>query len=294
MGNSVWERAGEAIGAWGRDLEVAVQSKSRKRVSRHPPEGAWTPEMVEEGKYLYCLIEGSDARNFGPIGIGDRGDEVTTISYQGLSAVISSVPMSKYVVSRETMTRHERVIEEVMKDYTVLPVRFYTVAPTVDEIRSLLKKRYAEFRNLLRYLDNRVELGLKALWKDMETVFREIVEEDEEIRALQKKIARASPKGADVAKKALAARMKARLEEKRTQEAERLLDPLKRISVAVHLNRTHGDDMMCNAAFLVDRRWEREFDIQVDELTAAHGDRVKFLYVGPAPPYSFVNIVVKE
>lgn len=249
---------------------------------------------MEEGKYLYCLIEGGDTRNFGPIGIGDRDDEVTTISYQGLSAVISSVPMSRYVVSRETMIRHEEVIEKVMKDCTVLPVRFCTVAPTVDEIRSLLKNRYAEFRSLLRYLDNRVELGLKALWKDMEAVFREIIGANEEIRALREKTGRASSERADAARKALSARMKALLEEKKAQEAEGLLDPLKKISLDVRFNRTHGDDMICNAAFLVDRRWEREFDIRVEELVAAHGDRVKFLYVGPAPPYSFVNIVVSE
>ena len=273
---------------------MAVQGKPRQMVSPGSLEGTRTPKMVEEGKYLYCLIEASDTRNFGPIGIGGRGDEVSTISYQGLSAVISSVPLNKYVVSRETMTRHEKVIEEVMKDCTVLPVRFYTVAPSVDEIRTLLKKRYAEFRNLLRYLDNRVELGLKALWTDIEAVFREIVEEDEEVRALQEKIARASSKQADAAKRALGARMKALLEEKKAQEGEGLIAPLRRISVDVRLNKTHGDDMICNAAFLVDRRWEREFDTQVDELMATHGDRVKFMYVGPAPPYSFVNVVVNE
>ena len=83
--------------------------------------------MPEEGKYLYCRIENSNARNFGPIGIGDREDEVTNIPYGELSAVVSSIPMSKYVVSRETMAAHEKVLEEVMKDCTVLLVRFYTV-----------------------------------------------------------------------------------------------------------------------------------------------------------------------
>lgn len=273
---------------------MAVHGKPRQEVSQRSRGETPSPKMAEEGKYLYCLIEGSDTRNFGPIAIGDRGDEVTTISYQGLSAVISSVPMSRYVVSTETMTKHEKVIEEVMKHCTVLPVRFYTVAPSVDEIRSLLKKRYAEFRNLLRYLDNRVELGLKALWKDMERVFREIIEANEEIRALQKKIGQASSERADAAKKAMGARMKALLEERKAQEAEGLLNPLKRVSIDVQFNRTHGDDMICNAAFLVDRPWEREFDARVEELMAAHGDRVKFVYVGPAPPYSFVNIVVKE
>jgi len=69
---------------------------------------------------------------------------------------------------------------------------------------------------------------------------------------------------------------------------------LKKISVDVRYNKTRGDDMICNAAFLVDRRWEKEFDIRVEELTKAHNQRIRFIYVGPVPPYSFVNIVVKE
>jgi len=250
--------------------------------------------MLEEGKYLYCIIENSNARNFGPIGIGDREDEVTTIPYGELSAVVSSIPMSKYVVSPETMTAHEKVLEEVMKDCTVLPVRFYTVAPSADEIRSFLRRRHAEFKNLLRYLDNRIELGLKALWKDMNGVFQEIIDENVELKALQEKIASTSSGKAETKAKALAAGVKSRLQEKKDMEAEGLLDPLKKISVAGHYNKTHGDDMICNAAFLMDRRWEKDFDIKVEELTKAHNDRIRFIYVGPVPPYNFVNIVVKE
>jgi hypothetical protein len=250
--------------------------------------------MLEEGKYPHCIIENSNARNFGPIGIGDRGDEVTTIPYGELTAVVSSIPLSKYVVSRETMTAHEKVLEEVMRDCTILPVRFYTVAPSADELRSLLKRRHAEFKNLLRYLDNRVELGLKALWKDMNRVFQEIIEENDELIALEKKIVSISPEEAETESKALAVGVKSRLQEKKDAEAEGLLDPLKKISVDVRYNKTHGDDMICNAAFLVDRRWEKDFDIRVEELTKAHNERIKLIYVGPVPPYSFVNIVVKE
>jgi len=177
--------------------------------------------MPEEGKYLYCIIENSNARNFGAIGIGNRGDEVTTIPFGDLSAVVSSIPMSRYVVSRETMTAHEKVLEEVMRDCTVLPVRFYTVAPSADEIRSLLGRRHAEFKNLLRYLDNRIELGLKALWKDMNRVFQEIIDENGELKALQKKIV-TTPSG-KASNKALVERVKSRLQEKKDREVEGLL-----------------------------------------------------------------------
>ncbi|MFH1672502.1 MAG: GvpL/GvpF family gas vesicle protein, partial [Pseudomonadota bacterium] len=134
--------------------------------------------MSREGKYIYCIIESNEGRNFGAIGIGGRGDIVSTIGYEDISAVISSTPMTKYVINRENMTTHERVIEEVMKDYTVLPVRFCTIASSAEELRSLLRKRYSELKGLLRDMDNKVEMGLKVLWKDMNQVFKEIVEDN--------------------------------------------------------------------------------------------------------------------
>jgi len=141
--------------------------------------------VVYEGQYVYCIIGTGEARNFGPIGIGGRGDPVTTITYRDLGAVVSSIPMTKYVVSKETMISHEKVIEAVMKDHTLLPVRYYTIAPNAEEIRSLLRRRYLEFRKLLRELDNKVELGLKTFWRDMDAISQEMAKEDGEIRALR-------------------------------------------------------------------------------------------------------------
>ena len=95
---------------------------------------------------------------------------------------MSSVPVSKHIVSKEIMLDHEKVIEAVMKDQTALPVRFYTVALNAEEIRGLLRRRYQEFKKLLRELDNGVELGFKTLWRDMEATFGQTVEENEETR----------------------------------------------------------------------------------------------------------------
>ena len=50
--------------------------------------------------------------------------------------------------------------------------------------------------------------------------------------------------------------------------------------------------MFVNAAFLVDKGREKEFDNIMDELGDKYKDRTKFLYVGPLPPFNFVNIVI--
>jgi hypothetical protein len=219
---------------------------------------------------------------------------VTTIAYRDLSTVVSSVPMSKYVVSKEIMLDHEKVIEAVMKDYTVLPVRFYTVAPNAEEIRSLLRRRYQEFKKLLRELDNKVELGLKALWKDMDAIFKEIVGENEENKVARDKVMAGSGEDIGQDKAAISRRIKLALEEKKAKEREALLQPLRKVSSDFCLNIIHGDDMIMNAVFLVDRDREKEFDSCVKELGVHYGDGIEFKYVGPVPPYSFVNIVVKD
>ena len=250
--------------------------------------------VVQEGQYIYCIVGTSEARNFGPIGIGDRGDPVTTIAYKDLGAVVSSIPMTKYVVSKETMISHEKVIEAVMKDHALLPVRFYTVAPNAEEIRSLLRRRYLEFKKLLRELDNKVELGLKVFWRDMDCIFQEIVKENAEIKALRAKMTGCSAKEAGQDKGALGEMLKLALENKRAKEREVLLQPLRQLSSDSCLNMTYGDNMLMNATFLVDRSREKELDGEVEELAARYNGRIEFKYVGPVPPYSFVNIVVKE
>lgn len=249
--------------------------------------------MIEEGKYIYCMVGTNEARNFGPIGIGNRGDVVSTVGYQDIGAVISNSPMTKYVISRENMTTHEKVIEEVMKDYTVLPVRFCTIATSAEEVRSLLRKRCLEFKNLLRDMDNKVELGVKVLWTNMDAIFQEIVDECGEIKRLKEKIADKSSGKTYAQRIKIGEKVKNALEAKKEKEGREILNVLKKSSVNFRTNQLVDDRMIINAAFLVDKGWEKEFDNKVDELTVKYDERIKFKYVGPTPPFNFINIVVK-
>ena len=249
--------------------------------------------MAKEGKYVYCIIESNEGRNFGEIGIGERGDIVSTIGFNNLSAVISSSPMTKYVINRENMTAHEKVIEEVMKDYTVLPVRFCTIAASAEEVRTLLRRRHSEFKGLLRDMDNKVEMGLKALWKDMKKIFSEVPEEDKEVRRLKKKAEGKLGEADNNLKITLGKAVKEALEAKKGKEAKNILNVFKRTTIDVRSNDVFGDNMFLNAAFLIDRTREKEFDYLVEDLVKEYDDLVKFKYVGPAPPFNFVNIVVK-
>ena len=139
--------------------------------------------MEKQGKYIYCVIGTKQERNFGPIGIGNRSNEVLTIGYDDLSMVVSNYPMAKLAANSENMLAHEKVIEKVMKEFdSVLPVRFGTIASSADEIRNLLDRRYREFKNALKDMDHKVELGVKGVWRDMDTIFKDIAEGNRKLK----------------------------------------------------------------------------------------------------------------
>jgi len=249
--------------------------------------------MEKEGKYIYCIIGTKQERNFGPIGIGGRDDEVLTIGYDDLSMVVSSCPMTKFIVSSENMLAHMRVIEKVMNEFdSVLPVRFGTVASNADEIRNLLDRRLREFMSLLRNMDHKIELGVKGSWKNMNAIFEEIVEKNREIKRKKEKIQNEVGKKNTQAKMKVGKMVEEALKKKKEREAEKIVDALRKTVFEYKLNKIIGDEMFMNAAFLVDKGWEKEFDNIIEDLSEKYRDRVKFMYAGPMPVFNFVNIVI--
>jgi hypothetical protein len=190
------------------------------------------------------------------------------------------------------MVGHEKVIEEVMREFdSVLPVRFGTIASNADEIRSLLDRRRREFKNALRDMDHKVELGVKAMWKDMDTIFDGIVDENKAIRNLRQYLIENGTHNIQ-ARTQLGQLVKKELDKKKERQAEEIAERLRRTSFGYKLNKAIGDEMFMNAAFLVDRGREKEFDNIVDDLGSEYQDAVEFMYAGPLPVFNFVNIVI--
>lgn len=249
--------------------------------------------MEKEGKYIYCIIGTEQERNFGPIGLGGRGDEVLTIGYNDLSMVVSSHPMAKFVVNSENMLAHQRVVELVMNEFdSILPVRFGTIASNAGEIRNLLDRRYREFKNCLKDMDHKIELGVKGQWQDMSVIFKKIAEDNKKIKQFKEKIKNNSSTINTRTKIAVGRMVKQFLIKKKKEEAEKIVSFLKRASFDYRLNRTIGDEMFMNAAFLVDRGREKEFDNIMDDLSEKYKNRVNFKYAGPLPVFNFVNVVI--
>jgi hypothetical protein len=248
--------------------------------------------MQQEGKYIYCVVETEQERNYGPVGVGARGDEVLTIGYDDLSMVVSTHPMTGCAANRENLITHQRVIEQMMGEFdSVLPVRFGTIASDADEVRNLLDRRRREFKRRLADMDHKVELGVKGFWRDMSAVYDGLLRENPSLRQRKEALARNGDRDLR-AKIELGRLVKRMLEEKKQTLAEELVGRLHHSSYDHTLNKTLGDEMFINAAFLVGRGREKEFDNIMDDLSEEYGERMKFLYSGPLPVFNFVNLVI--
>ena len=252
------------------------------------PAAARTAEY--RGKYVYCIIRASDPHSFGPIGIGAEPAPVETVSWRGLSAVVSDAPIGIQDPTRDNVLAHQRVNEIVMQDHTVLPMSFGTVFKTRDDIIEFLRSAHDPFLDVLNKMENKLEFGLKVLW-DRDAVIRQIETEDEDIRRLKAQIA--TQRGSTYFARMQYGRLvDAALQVRGDRYVTEIFEALRAVAVASRSNKPIGDRMIMNAAFLVSRTQEEAFDARVKELGSRY-DKLTFKYTGPWPPYNFVNIRLK-
>lgn len=251
-----------------------------------------TEVALKEGKYIYCIIELNQSKTFGPLGIGGRGDELYTVCFNDVAAVVSNSPIINYPVSRENTLAHEKAIEEVMKEHTVLPVRFATIAEDEEKVKRILEKEHDKFKDLLNEVDHKKELGLKAMFKE-DVIYKDILEKYEDIRVLKEKVAALPPEKTYYQRMEIGKMVETALGKEKEIYKKDILDTLSPLAVDVKINNTYGELMIINGAFLVQKDREVEFDQKVNGLAQKYGEKVKFKYVGTLPPFNFVNLVIE-
>ena len=248
-------------------------------------------DAAQDGVYVYCIIESSEPRTFGNLGIGGRGDEVFTIHYRDLAAVVSRAPLIVYDPTRENALTHEHVQEVVMNEhgFTPVPMSFGTLFKTDEDTIEFLKDTYDALRDVLLKMKDKLEFGLKVNW-DRDTVLREIEEQNEEIRRLKAEIQTNTQSSTYFARMQLGRLVEQALADKSDSFVREIYDHLRDAAIASRSNKVIGDKMIMNAAFLVARDQAEHFDAKVHDIGKKFEGQLSFRYTGPWPPYNFVTI----
>ena len=240
---------------------------------------------VKKPRYIYCVIEAEESKrpttfDVKPIG---AGKSIYLEYFKDLAIVMSDSTINRYSVSRENTIAHQKVIEQVLTEYTLLPVRLGTVSET-DVVNNLLKPRYKEFKAELKKVDDKNEMGLK--------IFQQIVEDNKDIKKQRNKLAKMSEITSRNERMELGLKVEAAVESKREQDKDKALKILHKYAKDCVEGGLYGETMVLNASFLVEKSRQAEFDEAINEVEAALGDNYLLKYVGPIPPYDFVEISI--
>ena len=242
-------------------------------------------------KYVYGVVAASAAPRVGSSGIG--GSVVQTIAGDGAAALVSDVPDEELVAGRDELMIHARVLEEAFAEAIVLPMRFGLVMPSEDGVRrELLERHRDELLSQLERFEGKVELRVRASYEET-ALMREVVLEDSEIAGLRESL-KGQPEDATYYERIRLGEMVAQaVERKRAHDAQRILDALEPLSLALDVSELSHKRIAVNASFLVQRGRIEEFDRAVDEIGRRESGRIRLKYTGPLPPHSFVELSVQ-
>jgi hypothetical protein len=242
-----------------------------------------------EGRYIYGVIDAGTPDALGKSNLGGASVDVYTVGYSGIAAVVSRTPVFIFDPTRDNALAHEFVIESVMKNHTIIPMSFGTVFRTDEDVREVLRSIYPTLKSVLKQMTGKLEFGLKATW-DRDRIIEELKRENDEIRRFHQELTRKHLQSTYFARMQLGRMIDKALGELSASYVRTIYEGLRGVCVASRHNKPIGDKMILNAAFLIERDREAEFDDAVNRVAHKFSDRLRFKYTGPWPPYNFVNI----
>lgn len=264
----------------------------RRPVAAADDAASAAPSGACERKYLYCVIRASEPMTFAPPGVAGPDHPVYTINHRDLAAVVSDSPEARYEGIRRNMTAHMRVLEEVMRDHPILPIRFNSVSPSREAVvQRILRNGHDELIARLDQVAGRIEMGVKAFWRD-DALYREIIAEHDDIRRLRDRIAGRTPEATYRERIRLGEMVEKALAVKRERESARMLARLSPLAERLRLHEPASERMALNAALFLKAGQRPALERTLAELDKDIGERIMLKCVGPTPPYNFVELIL--
>ena len=262
-----------------------------------------------KGFYIYCITSEDGSKKSNVRGI-DNKSGVFVLAYKDLGAVVSIINLSDFGENelrkklddpkckwiKRTVLNHQGIINKVMNERPVIPMRFGIVYKKKGQIEEVLKKNYQQFKNILESLVDKKEWGVK-IFCDQGKLVSKIQANDGSIKKLRKQL-ETSPEGKKFfLQKKMDTITESRLEEETNKYSQIFLKRLSKDSDKYVLNDTsskeltgRNEEMIINAAYLVTDKNLVRFEKNLNRLREKYsGDRFLLELSGPWPPYNFVN-----
>ncbi len=232
------------------------------------------PSGVPSACYIYGILDLGQKvvlKKSRAMGQGTSA-KIYTIPFEDISALVSRTQYVQYDPSEKNLLIHNDALQEARSTYrcSILPLRFSTVAKSEGDVMKILSSGHSKFKEKLAFLNGKLEIATK--------VYCKIDELKQSIIARRGKGGKEDHQSTDDA-----------LKKESYELANGLLKILEPMSVKHQLNDLIFDDMIMNAAFLLEEREVKGFVDAVKSYEEEHGRYLKIQISGPYVPYSFTD-----
>jgi hypothetical protein len=296
MGESELSRALAALAAEDLPGVLAEARADARERARETLADALEAALLEAVVAQAEPEEGDGCYVFGVVRAGsvEAPSGAELVGEGGLSAVVRRVPLAEYGEEalranlndiawlEDAARRHEAVLEGLLQETTVIPLRLCTIYHDEDAVRAMLAGEQAALTEALGRLEGHTEWGVKA-FSDRNAV-----------------AAGARPDG-DGSQGEGQAYLAGRRAEARARDlvtatveaAHERLSGIAQVALANPLQRKEltgrSDDMALNGVYLVADERAGELEAEVERCAAEAPPGVSFELTGPWPPYNFVG-----
>ena len=234
--------------------------------------------------YTYAVINYNGDIDKSIKGLEERS--VYNIPYEDIGIVASNINEKIEEIkdiTKEYVLAHEKVVEELMDKFTVLPVRFFTVFDKKENVISMTKNYYNDFKSNLIRLGNKVEFGIKVIWNgsNVKKKIEETYKNNDSIPATSS------------AKIFIKEKFKEyKINKIFESEAERCIEfidnSFNRFSCEKKIQKLKTENLLLEACYLVEKEKQNDFKKVYEQFKNVQNE-FKYLFSGPWPAYNFIS-----
>lgn len=247
-----------------------------------------TGVKLDEGLYLYAVVNSEGVRNYGNLGIEKR--EVYSIDRGAVAAIVSDISPKKLRPRRQNLAAHHQVLKRLLEEHSVLPVSFGIVAKTPEEIQELLERNSETFTLQLGRVAGKREMGLRVTW-EVNNIFEYMVNRHPLLKSMRDELFAADRSPIPEKKISLGNAFEKILDTERNSAQRAVQSLLKGICFETMPLKVRSEYEVMNLACLVEDL--SEFERGIEEVVAFFEDPFLFDYNGPWAPHNFVDLKIE-
>lgn len=210
-----------------------------------------------------------------------------------LRVIVSDVEADSRVL-RDDLLAHAHTLEAMAQRGTVLPMQFGVEMPDDETVRlEVIESRGDEIRPLLERFRGLIQLTVSVDLNEQEAL-KETLRRDPDLVALRDHAQRAAPQDRHPAEVRLGEAIAGSLERMRVEVGDGVADRIAPTARAVSFGEVRGALQAAEVFLLVERDRQSELDAEVTTLREDLAPLASVRYVGPQPPYAFLDAASAE